>query len=183
MYVVALALLVQLLRPSIADAEITRPFGVTGGLGYSNAGRPGLGMNVSAYARAWVLALHLTADVTTELAGPPRERFDSSSADANYRSETFENGQTVCRDLSDGTFAEKEKCNSAGNLPIAYMAELQLSPMSIPVFVGAGVRTSPAPGPFAVIGYLNQSAAVFQYWFVRSALGRNFVQIHAGLSL
>jgi hypothetical protein len=181
----ARVLMVVVLCAAPSSAEITRPVGISCSLGYSNPGRPGLGMNASAYARAWVLALYLTADVTAELAGRPRETWNSGSGSSNYRSETFSNGQTVCRELSTGEFTEKYNCDggSSGNSLIAGMAELHLSPLSVPFFVGAGMRTSPAPGPFAVIGYLNQSAAVFQFWFLRSALGSNFLQIHAGLSL
>jgi hypothetical protein len=179
-----LVLLAAILQVSAATADISRPVGVTGSFGYRNAGQPGVGLNVSAYVRAWVFALHMTADLTAEV-GDSKD-FDSwtsdSGAASNYSSETFSNGQTACRDLSTGQFTEKHKCGGGLDLPLAYMGELHLSPLAIPVFVGAGLRTSPAPGPFAVVGYLNQSAAVFQYWFVRSALGRNFVQIHAGIS-
>jgi hypothetical protein len=34
--------------------------------------------------------------------------------DSRYREETFSNGQEVCRDTTNGQFADKDKCNQTG---------------------------------------------------------------------
>jgi hypothetical protein len=61
-----------------------------------------------------------------------------SNTDSTYREETFDNGTTVCRDHSNGQFANKEKCN---NIDFDYAAILSADYSLTEMFaLGAGVR-------------------------------------------
>lgn len=74
----------------------------------------------------------------------------STGAPDGFRKETFSNGQTVCRDLSNGQFSEKENCQSGFGFeytPSAEVAQRITSSFSI----GAGYRAGDAVGAYGAI--------------------------------
>lgn len=161
-----------LLRPHPGWAQVPEPVGLQGSIGYSHPGRPGFGITGGLWAHWWLLVGLASLDVTL-VPGPPNER---------YQTETFSNGRTVCRDHSTGEFAEKEKCGSLPDALIGAMVELDLAPFEqLPVFFGGGLRTAPAPGPYASLGYARALGDDRWFWFLRGALGRHFGQAHFGI--
>jgi hypothetical protein len=158
-----------LFSPSRAAARITRPVGFATSVGYSYPGQSGFGLTGGAWIHFSPVLIFATLD-TTLVSGPPNER---------YVSETTSDGRTICRELATGHFATKSKCGSGRTL-IAGMAEAQISPIS-QLFLGAGVRSPPAPGPYVAISYVNDDISAFQFWFVRAAYGKDFAQLHFGL--
>lgn len=77
--------------------------------------------------------------------------FVHQSEDDRYRSETFANGRTVCRDTSNGRFADDANCAP----DIAAYAKLEGSWLFDERFeLGGGVRISEAvASPYATLGY------------------------------
>lgn len=94
---------------------------------------------------------------------PPNER---------DQTETFSNGRTVCRDHSDGQFAEKGECGSLPDPLIGGMVEIHLAPFRpTPHFFGAGIRSAPAPGPYGAIGYARDLGSGRWFWLIRGPVG------------
>ena len=57
--------------------------------------------------------------------------------DSRYREETFSNGNTVCRDRTNGQFADDEKCGAS--FSYAFIASTDYA-LSEAMAIGAGVR-------------------------------------------
>ncbi|PXA90138.1 hypothetical protein DMC25_08350 [Caulobacter sp. D4A] len=69
--------------------------------------------------------------------------------DSRYRTETLNNGNTICRDRQTGYFADKDRCSPEikpyGKLEGAYQVTSKLE-------FGAGVRVSDEVAPYGLIG-------------------------------
>lgn len=152
-----------------ATAEDRRPVGLAASLGYSDPGQAGLGYTVGAWVRFAPVIAFATLDMTL-VDGPANER---------YASETFSDGRSTCRDLTSGEFARKSECGSGRTL-VAGMLEVHFRPVP-QLFLGAGLRSPPAPGPYVALGYLHEFAWTSPFLFLRGALGKNFGQAHFGL--
>ncbi len=70
--------------------------------------------------------------------------------DSRYRKETFSSGQTVCRDTTNGQFADKEKCDST-KLSLGLIASLDYSVTKEFLF-GGGIRIGDGAAPFIAVG-------------------------------
>jgi hypothetical protein len=169
-HVSALLVAVTLIQQPSAAAETPRPFGVATSLGYGYPAQHGFGVTGGLWARWQELMAFASIDLTF-VPGPPNER---------YQMETFDNGQTVCRDHSNGQFAKDSECGSVEILT-AGMVEVLLLPLPN-LFLGLGIRTSPAPGPYGAFGYAGDSGNP-SFLFVRGAVGDDFAQVHVGYAL
>jgi hypothetical protein len=129
-----------------ACAEVTRPVGFSTSVGYSHPGQAGLGLTGGAYGRFAPVLLAGMLDITL-VGGEPNDR---------YRSATFDNGTTVCRDTSNGHSAEKATCGGSVNALLGAMFEFAVIPID-EIFVGGGVRTAPSTGPYILAGYTDSS--------------------------
>jgi hypothetical protein len=71
--------------------------------------------------------------------------------DSRYREETFSNGQTVCRDTTNGQFADDDKCNQTGfDYGFIGGAEFLVTDR---FHLGAGIRIGKETDIFAMAGY------------------------------
>ncbi|MDG2528052.1 hypothetical protein [Caulobacter endophyticus] len=76
-----------------------------------------------------------------------------------YASQTLSNGRTICRDTSNGQFADKENCNNVaakayGKLEAAYRMGKSLE-------LGVGVRVSDETTPYGALGvYTSETLAI-----------------------
>lgn len=87
--------------------------------------------------------------------------------DGRYRQETFDNGQTVCRDTSNGQFADKENCS--GDLDVAAYGKVEASyRIGGKVEVGVGARF----GEDDAVPY--GTLAFGQVWGVKLAAGQDY---------
>lgn len=166
----AAIVLVVLCAAKAARAEITRPVGFSTSIGYSHPGQSGLGVTAGVYGRFAPILVAGMLDITL-VGGEPNTR---------YRSETLDNGNTVCRDTTNGQFAKKASCGDSLDALLGAMLEVAIIPIE-EVFLGAGVRTGPSVGPYLVAGYSSSSASALQFWYLRGAVGRSFGQLHLGV--
>lgn len=113
-----------------------------------------------------------------DLGGIPEE-----NQDPRYRKETFSNGRTVCRDLSNGQFANSEKC--AGTFRTIYAFSLDATynvyNSRYPVYLGAGYRFGNNSGAYlaAAVGYALQHSKVNA--FFKTHIGASLLVLSAGL--
>lgn len=76
----------------------------------------------------------------------------SGEAPSGYREETFSNGNTVCRDLSNGQFAKKEKCDPT--IEAEYAPSIEASYwLAERVSIGAGYRGGDEPEAIGTLAY------------------------------
>lgn len=94
--------------------------------------------------------------------------------DPRYGNETFGNGQTVCRDYSNGQFAKKEKCET-GFAASAY-AKLEAAYRYKSIEIGAGVRASDE-----TTGYVTVAAFLGSGGSIKLSAGQDYYS--AGLSV
>lgn len=81
--------------------------------------------------------------------------FYSVESDSRYSEETFSNGRMICRDHSNGQFADKEKCS--GDIGFEYTPSVEfLFRFESPFVIGAGFRGGEKPGSFGTVMYSNQ---------------------------
>lgn len=67
-----------------------------------------------------------------------------------YRSETFSNGNEVCRDLTNGQFADKENCD---DLALKVYGKLEATfTIADRVEIGGGARVSDDVVPYGTVG-------------------------------
>ncbi|HYG27572.1 MAG TPA: hypothetical protein VD906_11755 [Caulobacteraceae bacterium] len=87
--------------------------------------------------------------------------------DGRYREETFSNGNTVCRDTSNGQFADDVNC--AANYDTAAYGKLEAAWRFTDSFeLGAGARlTEDEAKPYAVLGFGST-------WGVKAAVGDDY---------
>lgn len=69
---------------------------------------------------------------------------------SKYREETFGNGSTVCRDKSNGQFADTEKCGPSFGYAAIFAADYSVSEK---FKVGLGLRVGKDTDPFATLRY------------------------------
>jgi len=72
-----------------------------------------------------------------------------SKPDPRYRQETFSNGSTVCRDLSNGQFSDKDNCSKSG-FDYGFIASLDYA-VTPSIFLGGGVRVGKRTDAFATV--------------------------------
>lgn len=125
-----------------------------------------------AYKR--VLAFVNLADLT----------FRGSEADGRYRNETFSNGTTVCRDRTNGQFAEKEKCEDGIDLDYAFSTDANfivadLDPVQI--YCGAGLRLADKTKVYGSIGVDMKQFDNGLKLFGKGHISDDFYQAHIGV--
>ena len=100
-----------------------------------------------------------------------------------FRQETFSNGNTVCRDLSNGQFADAENCNGEFSVDFAAYGKVELA-LAMPWGeIGGGRRFSEAgDADFGRIGiYISDEDVVGSRGVVSLMFGGDFVGV--GLSI
>lgn len=116
--------------------------GWTGFVGYAdgahNGGEVALGYRYEA-ASGTAIALH-----------PLQGVIYSTGAPEGYREETFSNGQTVCRDLSNGQFAKKSNCEDGLGFEYTPSAELTQR-LGTKISIGAGYRGGDKASVYGVL--------------------------------
>ena len=86
-----------------------------------------------------------------------------------YRSETFANNQTVCRNTSNGQFSEKTNCDSSS---VSYTPKVSVDFGNELIRVGAGAKFGTGGGAFAYVGNNR----------VRVAAGKDYASVTLRLS-
>lgn len=67
-----------------------------------------------------------------------------------YREETFSNGNTICRNLSNGQFADKKNCE--GGAGFEYTPSIELTQrITYPVSIGVGYRAGKESGEYGML--------------------------------
>lgn len=113
-----------------------------------------------------------------DLGGIPEE-----NQNPRYRKETFSNGRTVCRDLSNGQFAESSKC--AGTFRTIYAFSLDatynIHNSQYPIYLGMGYRLGNNSGAYlaAAVGYALQQGKMSA--FFKTHIGANLLVMSAGI--
>ena len=72
-----------------------------------------------------------------------------SNSNSKYREETYSNGSTVCRDTSNGLFADKVTCNNS-SFSYGFIASGDYA-LTDWLTCGAGVRIGKKPDPFLTL--------------------------------
>lgn len=90
-----------------------------------------------------------------------------------YRRETFSNGSHVCRDTSNGQFADKDDCD---NTAVKAYGKLEGAVRFKQVEIGGGVRLSSKTAPYGLA-----SVAVSEQFALKAFAGDDYYG--AGLSL
>jgi hypothetical protein len=94
--------------------------------------------------------------------------------DSRYREETFSNGQTVCRDTTNGQFADDDKCNQT-RFDYGFIGGADFL-VTDRFNLGAGIRIGKETDIFAMAGY-----RVWEHVSVQLKAGADYRSI--GLSM
>lgn len=114
----------------------------TGFAGYADGAHKGLELALGYKAEAktgTAIAVH-----------PLQGVIYSTDPPDGYREETFSNGNTVCRNLSNGRFADKENCE--GGAGFEYTPSVELTQrITYPVSIGVGYRAGKESGAYGTL--------------------------------
>jgi hypothetical protein len=104
----------------------------------------------------------------------------SADEDSPYYRDSFDNGQSRCRDSRNGQFASDAYCGP--EIDGAIRAELLIMPH--PRFgIGGGLRVpEPSLTPYASVQY-EQPFGAKGFWFVHGAAGKGFAQFDLGAGM
>lgn len=91
-----------------------------------------------------------------------------------FRRETFDDGRTVCRNLRNGQFSNKSKCNPSIESEYTPSVEF-IQSLGEHFSLGVGYRGGDAPRAFGMLLFTNDSA---NYLGVRG--GKNYIGISIG---
>ena len=99
--------------------------------------------------------------------------------DSRYYTDTFDNGNSACRDSETGQFAEKSNC--AADIIYAAAAEAGFAVMNgqHPIYLTGGYRVGAGETGFGAITVAFQPLAGL-HWYGRASVGRDFTQIVLG---
>ena len=113
-----------------------------------------------------------------DLGGIPEE-----NQNPRYRKETFSNGRTVCRDLSNGQFAESGKCAGTFRTIYAFSADAtyNVHNSKYPMDLGLGYRFGNNKGAYlaAAVSYTLEQGKM--NGFFKTHIGTNLLVLSAGI--
>lgn len=92
-----------------------------------------------------------------------------------YREETFSNGQTVCRDRSNGQFADKEKCEPSTGFEYTPSIEV-IRKVAPELILGIGYRGGETRGGYGVVSLLPSGLPVS----IGARIGGNYLGLFIG---
>jgi hypothetical protein len=98
-----------------------------------------------------------------------------------YYTDTFSNGQTRCRDRSNGQFADTSLCGRGTKVITAGMFDGNL--LISRLLVGGGYRVGDGRGAYGAAGYAKSiRGGTKSFWFIRGLGGKDIVQVHIGVA-
>lgn len=104
-----------------------------------------------------------------------------------YREETTSDGRTICRDTSNGQFAQSENCEMTYSTYYAVSGNINYSLSDEVAFFyfGPGFRLGTATTPYINVGLIfgNGPFSKDQHWFVKSSAGKQFFELSVGTSI
>ena len=106
---------------------------------------------------------------------------DVSHRSTPYEFDTFSNGQTRCRDKSNGEFALDILCEEGRPITVT-AGMLDANVLLLPIMLGGGYRVGNSNGAYASVGFANRLPDRKNLWFVRSNFGKDILQVHAGIA-
>lgn len=172
-------LVLMLLVPSVALGQLGAvKFGrsVAGSFGWLTTDDQGSGvsMTLSYAATTQRFTINLT---------PVDVGFMQASDDSRYQEETFDNGNTVCRDTETGQFASRSLCGGE----MVYAASVEglfgfKTDEKHWAAVGAGFRVGNSAGPYGTVAF-HFAAPSETNWNLRLRLGASFSDVAAGAAI
>jgi hypothetical protein len=106
---------------------------------------------------------------------------DVTHRGSRYHFETFDNGQTVCRDKTNGQFSDFENCEN--NKPVTIAAGMfDANLLLLPVMLGGGYRVGDGSGAYGSAGFVGRLRNERNIWFLRANVGKDIVQVHVGIA-
>lgn len=102
-------------------------------------------------------------------------------ASTRYLVDFFSNGQSRCRDTTNGQFAATALCNKKRRTIGAGMFDADVLIPKIKLIAGGGYRTGANRGAYATGGALGNFPNPKSQWFFRTVAGRSIFQVHVGI--
>lgn len=107
-------------------------------------------------------------------------------AKEGYRSETLSDGRDVCRDTSNGQFADKSNCVSL-DVFYAFSANVNyfIKRQEFMIYAGPGYRLGDATTPYLNVGVIFDPDYMGNdyHWFGKTSMGKGFFEASAGVSI
>ena len=104
------------------------------------------------------------------------------NTDSRYYTDTFDNGNSVCRDRETGRFASKGNCGPDVMYAASAEAGFALTSGQHPIYVTGGYRVGSGPTGFGAVGMAFRPLAGL-HWYGKGSVGRDFAQVVIGGSV
>jgi hypothetical protein len=102
--------------------------------------------------------------------------------DSRYYTDTFDNGNSVCRDSETGRFADKSNCGPDVIFAASAEAGFAIATGVHPVYLTGGYRVGAGESAFGAIAIAFQPLNSL-HWYAKASVGREFTQVVFGGSV
>jgi hypothetical protein len=102
--------------------------------------------------------------------------------DSRYYTDTFDNGNSVCRDSETGRFADKSNCGPDFIYAASAEAGFAIATGTHPVYLTGGYRVGAGESAFGAVAIAFQPLNAL-HWYAKASVGREFTQVVFGGSV